>query len=364
MTVSDSSLPSRSVSCESPPSSTGPPPRPSAWCCSRRPARSPRPARVRTRPCACPPTPASRPTAPPPAAARWCAPSSGWPSSSPSSTASPGCSSRSSAPRTTAGRARAWRRPRSSPSAPTARCTSSAPAASWCSSASPSTASRRSAPTPRTRPSSSASSTEDESGPDGAPQRHGLPRRRRALAGPPQGPDGAAMKGPDGTNAVQLLLLVGGLTLIPALLFTVTAFTRIIIVLGFIRQGLGTQSAPPNQVLVGIALFLTIFVMAPTFTAIKKDRHRPAAGAQDHPDPGVQPRPDPAARVHVPPDAHDRPRPVREARQDRGRQDAQGRPHLRPHPRVHHLRAQDGLPDRLPDLPAVPGHRPRGRARR
>ena len=79
------------------------------------------------------------------------------------------------------------------------------------------------------------------------------------------------MKGPDGTNAVQLLLLVGGLTLIPALLFCVTAFTRIIIVLGFIRQGLGTQSAPPNQVLVGIALFLTIFVMAPTFTQIKKD---------------------------------------------------------------------------------------------
>ena len=79
------------------------------------------------------------------------------------------------------------------------------------------------------------------------------------------------MKGPDGTNAVQLLLLVGGLTLIPALLFCVTAFTRIIIVLGFIRQGMGTQSAPPNQVLVGIALFLTIFVMAPTFTQIKKD---------------------------------------------------------------------------------------------
>ena len=79
------------------------------------------------------------------------------------------------------------------------------------------------------------------------------------------------MKGPDGTNAVQLLLLVGGLTLIPALLFCVTAFTRIIIVLGFIRQGMGTQSAPPNQVLVGIAIFLTIFVMAPTFTQIKKD---------------------------------------------------------------------------------------------
>src|SRR2546421_12986849 len=73
------------------------------------------------------------------------------------------------------------------------------------------------------------------------------------------------------SNAVQLLLIVAGLTLIPALLFTVTGFTRILVVLGFIRSGLGTPTAPPNQVLVGISVFLTIFVMAPTFTAIKKD---------------------------------------------------------------------------------------------
>ena len=73
----------------------------------------------------------------------------------------------------------------------------------------------------------------------------------------------------DGHNAVQLLLMLSGITLIPALLFTVTGFTRILIVLGFVRQGLGTMSAPPNQVLVGIALFLTIFVMAPTFNQIK-----------------------------------------------------------------------------------------------
>ncbi|HET9073196.1 MAG TPA: flagellar type III secretion system pore protein FliP [Solirubrobacteraceae bacterium] len=71
------------------------------------------------------------------------------------------------------------------------------------------------------------------------------------------------------SNAVQILVLVGGLSLIPALLFTVTGFARILIVLGFIRSALGTQSAPPNQVLVGIALFLTIFVMMPTFSAIK-----------------------------------------------------------------------------------------------
>jgi flagellar biosynthesis protein FliP len=75
----------------------------------------------------------------------------------------------------------------------------------------------------------------------------------------------------DGQNAVQLLLLIGGVTLIPAALFTLTGFTRILIVLGFIRSGLGTPTAPPNQVLVGIALFLTIFVMAPTFNQIKKD---------------------------------------------------------------------------------------------
>ena len=67
-----------------------------------------------------------------------------------------------------------------------------------------------------------------------------------------------------GSNAVQILVLVGGLTLIPALLFTVTGFTRIVIVLSFVRTAIGTQAEPPNQVLVGIAIFLTLFVMAPT----------------------------------------------------------------------------------------------------
>ncbi|MEA2130097.1 MAG: flagellar biosynthesis protein FliP [Solirubrobacteraceae bacterium] len=73
----------------------------------------------------------------------------------------------------------------------------------------------------------------------------------------------------DGTNAVQILLLLGGITLVPALLFTLTGFTRIIIVLGFIRSGLGTPTAPPNQVLIGIAFFLTIFVMQPTLQDVK-----------------------------------------------------------------------------------------------
>jgi flagellar biosynthesis protein FliP len=77
------------------------------------------------------------------------------------------------------------------------------------------------------------------------------------------------------SNAVQILLLVGGLSLIPALLFTITGFTRIIIVLSFVRQGLGLTTTPPNQVLVGVAVFLTIFVMAPTISAIKHDAWDP-----------------------------------------------------------------------------------------
>jgi flagellar biosynthetic protein FliP len=79
----------------------------------------------------------------------------------------------------------------------------------------------------------------------------------------------------DGSNAVQILLLVGGISLIPAALFVVTGFTRILIVLGFIRQGLGTPTAPPNQVLVGIAVFLTLFVMSPTLKAMKTEAYDP-----------------------------------------------------------------------------------------
>ena len=84
----------------------------------------------------------------------------------------------------------------------------------------------------------------------------------------------------DGTNAIQILLLVGGITLVPALLFTVTGFTRIIIVLGFIRSGLGTPTAPPNQVLIGIAFFLTLFVMQPTLKDMKTQAWDPLSSGK------------------------------------------------------------------------------------
>ena len=88
------------------------------------------------------------------------------------------------------------------------------------------------------------------------------------------------MKIEGGGDAVQLLILLGGLTLIPALIFCTTGFTRILIVLGFVRTGLGTPTAPPNQVLIGIAFFLTLFVMAPTLKAIKEDAIDPLTSHQ------------------------------------------------------------------------------------
>jgi flagellar biosynthetic protein FliP len=64
---------------------------------------------------------------------------------------------------------------------------------------------------------------------------------------------------------IQLVLLVAVISIAPSLLVMVTSFTRIIIVLSFVRTAIGTQTSPPNQVLVAMALFLTLFIMAPVF---------------------------------------------------------------------------------------------------
>ena len=75
--------------------------------------------------------------------------------------------------------------------------------------------------------------------------------------------------------SIQILLLLTALTFLPAILLLMTGFTRIIIVLSLLRHALGTQSSPPNQVLVGLALFLTAFVMAPVFDKIYDDAYLP-----------------------------------------------------------------------------------------
>jgi len=74
---------------------------------------------------------------------------------------------------------------------------------------------------------------------------------------------------------LQLLFLLTILSIAPAILILMTSFTRIIVVLSFVRNGIGTQSMPPNQVLIGIALFLTFFVMAPVFQEVNENALQP-----------------------------------------------------------------------------------------
>ncbi|MGZ5272311.1 MAG: flagellar type III secretion system pore protein FliP [Ramlibacter sp.] len=74
---------------------------------------------------------------------------------------------------------------------------------------------------------------------------------------------------------VQTLLIFGALSFLPAILLLMTSFTRLIIVLGLLRQALGLQSSPPNQVLVGLSLFLTFFIMGPTLQKVYDDAYKP-----------------------------------------------------------------------------------------
>ncbi len=74
---------------------------------------------------------------------------------------------------------------------------------------------------------------------------------------------------------LQILILMGALTILPSLILGMTSFTRIIIVMSILRQALGTQQTPPNQVLIAISLFLTFFIMSPTFTKIYNESATP-----------------------------------------------------------------------------------------
>jgi flagellar biosynthetic protein FliP len=90
-----------------------------------------------------------------------------------------------------------------------------------------------------------------------------------------QGAGGASYSVP-----VQTLLFFTALSFLPAVLLMMTGFTRIVIVLGLLRQALGTQAAPPNQVIVGLSLFLTLFVMGPTLDKVYNEAYKPFAANQ------------------------------------------------------------------------------------
>ncbi len=87
------------------------------------------------------------------------------------------------------------------------------------------------------------------------------------------------VSGLDGTEpwtfGLRILFLLTALTLAPALLMLVTSFTRVVIVLGLLRQALGTLHAPPNQVMVGLAMFLTLFIMMPVWEQIRIEALNP-----------------------------------------------------------------------------------------
>jgi len=87
------------------------------------------------------------------------------------------------------------------------------------------------------------------------------------------------MSGPNGqvqmTMPVQIMILLTLLTFLPAIIISLSSFTRIIIVFHFLRQALGTQEAPSNQILIGLALFLSFFVMHPTLEAMYNSAYEP-----------------------------------------------------------------------------------------
>jgi flagellar biosynthetic protein FliP len=104
-----------------------------------------------------------------------------------------------------------------------------------------------------------------------APKADGAPTS--PLSNPIQLPD--LTKRENFSGAMQMVILMTVLSLAPAILIMMTSFTRIVIVMGLLRQALGTQQLPPNQVLIGLSLFMTFLVMRPTWEKVNADALRP-----------------------------------------------------------------------------------------
>src|SRR5882724_7644889 len=90
------------------------------------------------------------------------------------------------------------------------------------------------------------------------------------------------------TMPVQIMILLTLLTFLPAIIISLPSFTRIIIVFHFLRQALGTQEAPSNQILIGLALCLSFFIMSPTLTAIYDNAYQPWSTGQIDQDQAIE----------------------------------------------------------------------------
>lgn len=84
----------------------------------------------------------------------------------------------------------------------------------------------------------------------------------------------------DVTSSIQILLLLTILALAPSILLMMTCFTRVIIILSFLRNAMGTQQMPPNQVLIGLALFISLFIMSPVLTEINEKAYKPYSNSE------------------------------------------------------------------------------------
>ena len=100
------------------------------------------------------------------------------------------------------------------------------------------------------------------------------------------------------TLSIQVLLLMTALSMLPAALILMTSFTRIVIVLSILRQALGTAQTPSNQILLGLALFLTFFIMSPVLTEVYDDGAGPLPGRRDVVQRGTGRGADTDARIH------------------------------------------------------------------
>jgi flagellar biosynthesis protein FliP len=107
--------------------------------------------------------------------------------------------------------------------------------------------------------------------PPGGPVTGALDRTLNSLTGQGQAPLALSL---------QVLIIMSLLAVLPSLLLMMTSFTRIIIVLSILRQALGLQQTPPNQVLIGLSLFLTLFVMSPTLTEVNRVAVQPYSAGQ------------------------------------------------------------------------------------
>ena len=101
-----------------------------------------------------------------------------------------------------------------------------------------------------------------------APEPISLPNLSLSIGGGADNPQGMA-------TVIQIVLMLTVLTMAPAILLLMTSFTRLVIVFSILRQALGVQQAPPNQVVIGLSLFLTFFIMSPAFNAINEKALKP-----------------------------------------------------------------------------------------